>query len=127
MARSSVMLVPVRSLATIRRSLCSRRPSRSETCAAHIRRLTNCCVAFALAMGFATPSTAWRYSQNAPPAHHVIGQSFRDCKTYCPEMVILPLGKFTIGSPMNEVGRGTDENPQKVVTIAYALRWASTQ
>jgi formylglycine-generating enzyme required for sulfatase activity len=121
MASSSVMPVPVRLLAITRWSLYSRGLSRSETCARHVQRLTNRCVAFTLAMGFATPSTAWRYSQNAPPAHHVIGQSFRDCKTYCPEMVILPLGRFTIGSPMNEVGRGTDENPQKVVTIAYAL------
>jgi putative heme iron utilization protein len=113
MARSSAMLVPVTLLATTRRSLCSRGPSRSETCARHVRRLTNRCAAFALTMGFATLSTARRYPQNAPPAHHVIGQSFRDCQTYCPEMVILPPGKFPIGSPMNEVGRGTDENPQK--------------
>ena len=68
------------------------------------------------------PSTAWRYPQNAVPVgNHVIGQSLRDCQAYCPEMAILPPGKFIIGSPMNEVGRGTDENPQKVVTIAYAL------
>ena len=121
MARSSAMLALVRLLATARRSLRSRGLLRSEACARHMQRLTNRCVAFALAMGFATPLTAWRYSQHAPSAHHVIGQSFRDCQTYCPEMVILPPGKFTIGSPMNEVGRGTDEDPQEVVTIAYTL------
>jgi formylglycine-generating enzyme required for sulfatase activity len=55
------------------------------------------------------------------PGNHIGGQSFRDCTGYCPEMVNLPPGKFTIGSPISEVGRGTDENPQKLVTIAYAL------
>lgn len=107
MARSSVMLLGARMLATTLMSVCNRGPLRI--------------VAFALTMGFATPARPWRSPQNAQPVHHVIAQSFRDCQTYCPEMVILPPGKFTIGSPMNEVGRGTDENPQKVVTIAYAL------
>ncbi len=122
MAHSSVMPVAVRMLATTRRSLCSRGLSSSGTCTRRVRRLRNRCLELALAMVFAMPSTAWRYPQNASPvSNHVIGQSFRDCQTDCPEMVLLPPGKFTIGSPINEVGRGTDENPQKVVTIAYAL------
>ena len=36
-------------------------------------------------------------------------------------MVILPPGRFTIGSPIDEIGRGSDENPQKGVTIAHAF------
>lgn len=52
---------------------------------------------------------------------HAIGQSFRDCEVYCPEMVVLPTGRFTIGSPLSETGRGSDENPQRVVTINYTL------
>lgn len=52
---------------------------------------------------------------------HAVGQSFHDCEAYCPEMVTLPPGRFTIGSPIDEIGRGSDENPQKVVTIAYAF------
>jgi hypothetical protein len=107
MARSSLMLVPVRLLATTLQSLCRRGRSSSETCARHVRRLTNCWVALALATGFTTPLTAWWYTQNAPLSHHVVAQSFRDCPSYCPEMVILPPGNFTIGSPINEVGRGT--------------------
>ncbi len=47
--------------------------------------------------------------------------TFRDCDTYCPAMVVVPPGKFTIGSPMSEPGRGSDENPQRIVTISYTL------
>jgi formylglycine-generating enzyme required for sulfatase activity len=53
--------------------------------------------------------------------HHAVGQSFRDCNASCPEMVVIPPGKFTIGSSINEHSRGSDENPQQQVTIAYAL------
>lgn len=53
--------------------------------------------------------------------HHAVGQSFRDCNTSCPEMVVIPPGKFTIGSSTSERGRGSDENPPQQVTIAYAL------
>jgi len=47
--------------------------------------------------------------------------ALQDCDTYCPEMVIIPPGRFTIGSPMSEAGRGSDENPQRIVTITYTL------
>ena len=36
-------------------------------------------------------------------------------------MVVIPPGKFTIGSPAGEAGRGSDENPQRVVTIPRSL------
>ena len=44
------------------------------------------------------------------------GETFRDCAT-CPEMVVLPTGKFTMGSPEEEEGRYDDEGPQRQVTI----------
>jgi formylglycine-generating enzyme required for sulfatase activity len=44
------------------------------------------------------------------------GDVFRDCPT-CPEMVVVPSGSFTMGSPANEQDRGTDEGPQRRVTI----------
>jgi formylglycine-generating enzyme required for sulfatase activity len=45
------------------------------------------------------------------------GQTFRDCPE-CPEMVVVPAGSFTMGSPEGEEGRAEDEGPQRTVTIA---------
>jgi formylglycine-generating enzyme required for sulfatase activity len=45
------------------------------------------------------------------------GESFRDCPE-CPEMVIVPAGKFVMGSPATEKDRDDDEGPQREVTIA---------
>ena len=42
---------------------------------------------------------------------------FRDCEN-CPEMVVIPAGSFTMGSPANEGDRDDDEGPQHDVTIA---------
>ena len=41
---------------------------------------------------------------------------FRDCPL-CPEMVVVPAGAFTMGSPASEVPRDGDEGPQHPVTI----------
>ncbi len=46
-----------------------------------------------------------------------VGETFRDCET-CPEMVVLPAGKFTMGSPEWERGRYDDEGPHHQVTIS---------
>jgi serine/threonine-protein kinase len=45
------------------------------------------------------------------------GRTFRDCDG-CPEMVILPAGSFTMGSPASEAGRQPTEGPQHRVSIA---------
>ncbi len=45
------------------------------------------------------------------------GDTFREC-TDCPEMVVLPAGSFTMGSPSAEKGRDDAEGPQHVVTIS---------
>jgi formylglycine-generating enzyme required for sulfatase activity len=42
---------------------------------------------------------------------------FKDCKD-CPEMVVLPAGTFTMGTPEDEVGREPDEGPMHEVTFA---------
>src|SRR5262245_58238567 len=53
----------------------------------------------------------------APPA---AGTHFRDC-TGCPEMIVVPAGTFTIGSPAEEAGRRDDEGPQRQIRIAKAF------
>ncbi len=42
------------------------------------------------------------------------GDRFLDCDV-CPEMVVVPAGSFTIGSPSGEAGRGEDEAPQREI------------
>src|SRR5437660_8651697 len=56
------------------------------------------------------------------------GTSFRDCSNGCPEMVVVPQGRFTMGAPAGEEAR---ENlpierrgrsvPQHLVTIRHKL------
>jgi formylglycine-generating enzyme required for sulfatase activity len=45
------------------------------------------------------------------------GRVFRDCDG-CPEMVVIPAGSFTMGSPASEPGRDSNEGPQHPVSIA---------
>ncbi len=47
-----------------------------------------------------------------PPA----GMSFKDCAD-CPEMVVVPAGSFTMGSPESEEYRDIEEGPRHRVTI----------
>jgi formylglycine-generating enzyme required for sulfatase activity len=42
---------------------------------------------------------------------------FKECEN-CPEMVVVPSGAFTMGSPASEEGRSTEESPPYRVTIA---------
>ena len=42
---------------------------------------------------------------------------FHECAKDCPEMIVIPAGAFTMGSPANELGRYTNEDRQHKVTI----------
>ena len=42
---------------------------------------------------------------------------FKECAN-CPEMVVVPAGSFTMGSPTSEPERSPEEGPQHMVTIA---------
>ena len=46
----------------------------------------------------------------------VSGSRIRDCAE-CPEMVVVPPGTFTMGSPSSEDGRSDDEGPRRRVAI----------
>jgi formylglycine-generating enzyme required for sulfatase activity len=46
--------------------------------------------------------------------------SFKECDD-CPEMVVVPAGSFTMGSPNNEKDRENNEGPQHQVTFAKPL------
>ena len=48
------------------------------------------------------------------------GQVFRDCLV-CPQMVVVPAGTFTMGSPESEELRNEEEGPQHSVTIGAAF------
>lgn len=43
--------------------------------------------------------------------------TFKDCDV-CPEMVVIPAGNFTMGSPDDEPIRGKNEGPQRQVSFA---------
>ncbi len=44
------------------------------------------------------------------------GESFKDCAD-CPSMVVVPSGDFSMGSPAEELGRSSSEDPQHQVKI----------
>ncbi|HUD86194.1 MAG TPA: SUMF1/EgtB/PvdO family nonheme iron enzyme [Xanthobacteraceae bacterium] len=44
--------------------------------------------------------------------------TFKECWNYCPEMVVIPAGAFTMGSPASEQVRSSNEGPQHRVTFA---------
>ena len=48
--------------------------------------------------------------------HLRAGGVFRDC-TDCPEMAVVPMGSFEMGSPADEAGRYADEDPVRRVTL----------
>jgi sulfatase modifying factor 1 len=56
------------------------------------------------------------------------GTSFRDCSNGCPEMVVVPQGRFTMGAPAGEEARENLPNqlrgrsvPQHLITIRHKL------
>jgi len=68
----------------------------------------------------------WPFLSLPPPGHGghsgqggawAAGTVFRDCPQ-CPELVVIPAGRFQMGSPEAEPGRDRDEGPPHQVTIS---------
>ena len=46
--------------------------------------------------------------------------TFEECPN-CPQMIVVPSGSFTMGSPESETGRRANEGPQRTISIAKAF------
>lgn len=55
------------------------------------------------------------------------GSVFRDCPLGCPEMVVIPAGRFMMGSPASEEDRQSNEGPRHQVTIGRAFAMGKTE
>ena len=60
-------------------------------------------------------------SASRPVAERAFRDNFVLAAGQGPEMVVLPSGSFTMGSPSKERGRDSDEGPQRTVRIGYQL------
>ncbi len=49
------------------------------------------------------------------------GSDFKECANGCPVMIVIPAGKFMMGSPENEPDRNSSEGPPHEVTIAKPI------
>jgi formylglycine-generating enzyme required for sulfatase activity len=59
-------------------------------------------------------SLEWAFSafKCVPVSDQFDADSFQECDV-CPEMVVVPAGSFTMGSPPGEEGRNANEGPQR--------------
>ncbi|MBV9969656.1 MAG: formylglycine-generating enzyme family protein [Xanthobacteraceae bacterium] len=55
------------------------------------------------------------------------GSDFAECANGCPTMLVVPAGRFTMGSPAREADRLPNEGPQHEVTIAKAFAVGRTE
>jgi formylglycine-generating enzyme required for sulfatase activity len=74
-------------------------------------------LAIAIALGGTLALPAHAEEKTRAETDLVPGRVFRDCDE-CPEIVVVPAGSFTMGSPTSEPGSLDTEGPQHPVTIA---------
>ena len=73
-------------------------------------------IEFAVAALVLVPASL-TFADPAPDRRNEAGETFRDCAE-CPEMVVVPAGSFTMGSPKSERYRIHVEGPQHRVTFS---------
>jgi formylglycine-generating enzyme required for sulfatase activity len=78
----------------------------------------------AVAAALVAPTAALGQAGNGTRNALEAGQTFKECRN-CPEMVVLPAGKVTIGSPADEPLR-RDNEPQKKIVFRNAFAIAKT-
>ena len=54
------------------------------------------------------------------------GSDFKECANGCPTMIVVPAGKFMMGSPESDNDRSNDEGPQHEVTIGQPFAVGKT-
>jgi formylglycine-generating enzyme required for sulfatase activity len=64
-----------------------------------------------LAAGLTTTATGQR--ERSAPAKPEPGRTFTECR-HCPEMMVVPAGRFTMGSPLDEPERRDNERQQEI-------------
>ncbi|MBF0563295.1 MAG: formylglycine-generating enzyme family protein, partial [Alphaproteobacteria bacterium] len=62
----------------------------------------------------------WWSSATPQPQVPAVGSILHDCPD-CPELVVVPDGRFEMGSPVSEAGRDSDEGPVHTVTVPARL------
>ncbi|MDE0206079.1 MAG: formylglycine-generating enzyme family protein [Candidatus Tectomicrobia bacterium] len=66
------------------------------------------------------PEQAERMPEAPADSELAVGDVFRDCPD-CPELIVVPAGRFAMGSPDSEPSRDSDEGPVCQVAIGYRL------
>jgi len=83
-----------------------------------MRNLFGLIIAFCCLMGMPAQAQAAKKGTAIKTTHPVKpGKTFRNCRG-CPRMVVIYSGRFNMGSPDSENGRGDDEGPVHSVKIA---------
>ena len=83
-------------------------------------------VAAATAPEAVDPTADGAVRGQAEPDARKAGSIFRDCPD-CPEMVVIPAGRFVMGAPKEDEDRRPDEAPIHKVTIGVPFALATTE